>query len=92
MPQPRNKVRVVSDESVVTNAEIYLRGPDGDWVNVSRVVRGADVKLRYGEASTATLDVVLVEGNLEAFHVDEATLQAFAATLRLYGWKVEEPE
>lgn len=86
-----NRVRVISDENVVTNASIELRGPDGEWVNVSHVVRGVTVDLRVGEVSSAALDVVLVDGELEAHDVDERTLLAFASVLRLNGWKVTEP-
>jgi hypothetical protein len=87
----QNRVRIESDEGLVWNARIFLRDEDDEWVNVSKAVQGATVKLRTGEVSRAKLDVILVDAEVEAFQLDDQTLKAFASVLRLYGWKVEEP-
>ena len=86
-----NRVRVTSDENIVTNARIELRGPDDEWVDISRCVQEVDVQLRVGEVSRTSLDLILTDALIEAGFLDERTLKAFAACLRLRGWAVMEP-
>ena len=45
------------NKSICTNASIYVLEDDGRKVDISNMVRSCDVRLHYGEAITANLDV-----------------------------------
>lgn len=88
----KNLVRIESDETVVTNAGIFVRSLDDDeWVDIRRCVRGVVLSLEVGAPSKALLDIFVSDASIEAGYVDDHTLRAFASILRLMGWRVQEP-
>lgn len=68
----RNRIRIESDQSVVTNARIFFVtddvGEDGEpiEVDISQCVTGVDLHLHVGEVASATLHVILVDGHVSA--------------------------
>ena len=62
----KNRIRVESDQNVVTNAKIFFVPEEGDEVDISKCVTGVDLHLHVGEASRATLHVILVDGYVTA--------------------------
>lgn len=88
-----SRVLVESHKDVLHGAKISLRGRDSKWVDVSSCVQGVTMKVKAGEPTFASIDVVLVDAaRVEAQELDSEVLFAFAAALRLYGWKVSEPD
>lgn len=84
-----NRVRIECSENIVRNAAVFLRGPDGEWVDVRHAVQKTTVMLEVGAVSRAHLDLMLVDSEVEAFRLDDETQEAFAEALRQHGWKVE---
>lgn len=88
----RGRIRVESDEHVVTNAKIlYLPEDDGPPIDISRAVQGVDVHLHVGSVATASLHVLMVEGHLEAEVEDVITKRLrpytrFRRTRRAWRW------
>lgn len=62
----KNRIRIESDENVVTNAKIVYVPEEGEEVDISRCVTGIDLHLRVGEISRATLHTILVDGHVTA--------------------------
>lgn len=88
-----NRVRITSDENVVTNASIEIRNTEGEWQDVRNAVRGVTVHLRVGEVSHVDLDLILATAQIEAvrFGFAAEVLEQTVAILRACGYTITEP-
>lgn len=59
------RIRIESDQDVVTNAKIWLLD-DGFETDISRCVTGVDVHLHVGEPARATLHTIAIDGHITA--------------------------
>lgn len=87
----KTRVRIRSDQALVTDGLYALRTTDGSFVDIRHCISGATVTLKVGEISRAHLDVLLVDADIEAHTLDDSTLEAFAHNLRAHRWTVEPP-
>ncbi len=82
-----NNVRISSDENVVMNAKVEVRSPDGEWVDISRMVSGIYSTLEVGAVSQVGLKLIPTEVNLEGV-LDQGTIDRLAALLGANGYEV----
>jgi hypothetical protein len=61
-----NRIKVISDERMVTNARIIHVARDGTETDISDCVQTVDIRLEIGEVSRAKLGVILVTVEAEA--------------------------
>lgn len=87
----KNRVRVVSTENLVRNAEVAILNDGDEWVDVRTCVTGIGWNIKVGEVSRIHLDILPAEVRIEGVF-DDATLEAFADVLVERGWVVSPPE
>lgn len=58
-------------------------------MDISRCVTAVRIDLTCGALSRASIDIITADVEAEALILDDATLGAFAETLRAHGWTVE---
>ncbi len=83
-------VRVTSDEALVRNARIEVRGGGGEWVDISRYVSAVHTTLAVGAVASVRLELVPVEVALSG-RLDSETKAAMAALLEAAADSEEQP-
>jgi hypothetical protein len=82
----RNRIRIESHQNIVTDAKIFYVQDDGSEVDISRCVTGVDVRLHVGEASTATLNVILVDVDAQA-ELNDVVIKHLKPHRRSWWWR-----
>jgi S1-C subfamily serine protease len=62
----KHRIKIRSDQAIVTNAHIIYVADDGTETDISNVVQRVDVHLEFGSVARATLHVIMVDADVEA--------------------------
>lgn len=88
-----SRVRIRSDQDIVTDAAVEVLDSDGEWRDVRTACSCATFKLKVGDVSRVELDLYLAECDIDVAEltVSAEQLEHTADVLRACGYTVEAP-